>query len=107
MDLDVQLLLGLDGLTRRATRLALHVGSVRVRHHACIDFPLPLERAMHCALPLGLVFILPPAPPPRVIGSGNLIYVSLEIEILTFALYSGDFTASKQPSTSSTAELWN
>ena len=30
----------------------------------------------------------------RVIGSGNLIYVSLEIEILTFALYSGDFTAS-------------
>lgn len=29
-----------------------------------------------------------------VIGSGNLIYVSLEIEILTFALYSRDFTAS-------------
>ena len=37
----------------------------------------------------------PPSPlQPHVIGSGNLIYVSLEIEILTFALYSGDFTAS-------------
>ena len=47
-------------------------------------------------------YLLPQLPPRRapaeprraaVIGSSNLIYVSLEIEILTFALCSWDFTA--------------
>ena len=52
------------------------------------------QQPAHCHPTLPLQHPPPLPQPLPVIGSGNLIYVSLEIEILTFALYSGDFTAS-------------
>ena len=54
----------------------------------------PAQLSLYKPLPVPAPAAAPSPLQPHVIGSSNLIYVSLEIEILTFALYSGDFTAS-------------